>query len=633
MKLIRTLGFAFCLGGFLVHAQIAQAASILDIFGEDGETASNDSGVCRSGGHAANILATPDKAAYVQMAKRLVENLPSEMSPNQAQALDAQLKSLPKPAFGAEAAAALMASGSKTSAMIMAAYAAAEAPDDPAVANNLGVTLKAFRNYPDAALALRYAKQLAPDAADVTTNLGWLALVQGDVEAARTSFEEVTAKGAPLADAYSGKGLIALCAHDYGAALPLFRQSMQFGFTDLAAAGVNSSIAGLKANGNPDPDQSASPDAYGPKQSDDFGDFSDYWPEPPIPESAERVANMIALGPKNALARYAAELEKRTVAVSLNIKPASPLSPVQSGNVVTIPRSYDKQTFILGDLRRIFDRRVQAISDPFSQQWAELYNEGFGVAQAGPLTCSSVAVADRLQPRYHRLAMDYWESLLHELADLHAFSRPWIEAIKDPAVRDTERNAQISFALAQINAMISGASNIETTIAVLWAPTDDCHKPAPADVPLKPLKNYKDDPYACKTPPVNMNFLVASFNADCDEAKWEFGEGLQVSLSYKFGKDWPDDQITIYAGHGVGESIGSSTLGAGVGAKAGGFVTFQNGAMIDGGATGSVSATATAGVFQGEVQGAGRVSMVSGFDGSISQSTSIGVPSPGDGGD
>jgi hypothetical protein len=106
------------------------------------------------------------------------------------------------------------------------------------------------------------------------------------------------------------------------------------------------------------------------------------------------------------------------------------------------------------------------------------------------------------------------------------------------------------------------------------------------------LRNYPIDPLACKTPEVHMNFGIVNLNGDCAHLVLSFGELLQGSLDYKFGKDWGDDQLTVWAGAQIGTK-GQITNGAITGsASAGVYMTVgTNGALLDAGVQASGSVT------------------------------------------
>jgi Flp pilus assembly protein TadD len=590
-----------------------------------GPTATGGGDPCRVGGHAI-VAQAATKDTYVAMAAAAQKTWSAKLPADGRAKLESVVSQAKSPTFGGDFALMLIAHGSGSAAVVSAAIAAQKKPDDAITANNLGVALRGMKDYGRATIALSYARSLAPDSPLVLSNLGWLAMSQGDANAAGTFFQGALSKDAELATALAGKALILQCAKKSAQALPLFRASMKAGYSRLAEAGVNSAEESLK-NEKAKP-QSPSPATYGPAG----GGEPPAWRDPVMPETAQRMALAMSSDPSQMMRyeEYWTELVTRYAAESGAAAMAPKRGSAVTGNArhLVFAREYDKERFVLDDIRRIMARSI--IDGPFDRAGKEL--ERFKLANGciacpGPprkYDCKQLrARVESLYPGVRSKELAEWTEMRKMFADLYRFSQPWIARIHDPAMAAAEKAAMDEVIISNGAAFASILAAIGGEVEAAWTRGDDCERPsAPAPPKLQLLKKYKIDPEECKSGETHMNFTVVNLNADCDKMTLDIGEGVLVSGEYKFGKDWPDDQITIFAGAGGNAGLGPLSASA----KTGAFITMQNGDIIDYGNQSSVGISAGYGPGSVVVEAGVRIAAASGLDMSIDANAGIAVP-------
>lgn len=185
-----------------------------------------------------------------------------------------------------------------------------------------------------------------------------------------------------------------------------------------------------------------------------------------------------------------------------------------------------------------------------------------------------------------------------------------------------QRGETESLALAHASAFAALVVSVGRDVEAAYD-MDEC-KPPPSPPPPKwqALKKYKVDPEECKSGETHMNFGVANLNADCEHMTLDFGEGAVFAGEYKFGKDWNDDQITIFAGAGVNAGLGPLSASA----KTGAFITLQNGEIVDYGNQSSAGVSAGYGPAIAGVEASARIAAVSGVDVSVDKGVTIAAP-------
>jgi hypothetical protein len=276
-------------------------------------------------------------------------------------------------------------------------------------------------------------------------------------------------------------------------------------------------------------------------------------------------------------------------------------------------------------------------------KWAT--DVGNSVRQAGCHSCAeqrdmpSCSWRARMIPVHANLSAEepaQWTQLRKSFADAYGFSRQWIEEIHDPAAQQVETAALEQWVTGFAGAFSQPIENWDGEVIIDYNAGNECQ--GPGDLPGKAhtIKPYKIDPTQCHSGKVSMNMGFANFNADCDKMTLTIGEGLVGAAEWKFapdytkgadgvlrptGTDWSNDQVTVFVGAG-----GQSTLGPN--GAVGGFVTMQNGELIDSGGQAQVgiSPGAGEGTASAQLGITGKVGMMSGPDVSTSGSLRIGAP-------
>ncbi|MGH8161439.1 MAG: tetratricopeptide repeat protein [Gammaproteobacteria bacterium] len=493
----------------------------------------------------------------------------------------------------------LMVLGETASAVYAAAYSAYKAPADVLSANNLGAMLKGAQDYADAAIALQYARSLAPKSPLIAANLGWLAMNQGDSAAAAPYFKAAVGEAPQMAIALSGQGLIEACAGHVAKALPLFRASLAAGFSELAMDGVDITEQALDSSAKPGakPDLS-SPDVYGPKSSNVFD-----WPPPPLPPDAKTMADYSEVASDSnysGIVQYNNAISKQGLQVAAIAQTLGDIGPHTrfDGRNIVFQRGYDKEDFVLSDLRTMLKSELQKPEDDESGDVDAFRNEDScftcsGDIQAPQPSCSNqtrlIAVYRKYYPRFN----DEWNRLQQAIADLYGFSEPWLARIHDPATARAEKAALDSFVLEYVEAFDSSLVLVSMEAHSAWQshPYQSCSDPSAGQPPLQKVKPYKIDPTKCQMKPTFYPMMFGSGNADCDQITLSMGlEGWGGSLQYQFPPDYvlqngvyvsntgADGEWTMFGGINLSTP---SEIPIGAGAKVGEFASFQGGKLVD----------------------------------------------------
>jgi hypothetical protein len=549
--------------------------------------------VCPKAGHAIAAGAVTAEA-YVTMAKGVRDYYGNKLPQDARGALFKVLNDRAHPVAGGDVAAAMIVRGHGSAAVTAAAAGAIANPRDPVTANTLASALRGMKDYKNATLALSYARLLSPKSTTLANNLAWLAFAQGDTGVASKLFSAAASDHRPSAQTLLGQGVIALCGKKFAQALPLFRQSLMQQWTDMAAAGVEVSEKGLQQANGAGADI-GSPDAYGPK-----GKAQPDWPDPPVSSNPQEFAGL-----GKALGKYVdgwvkAMQDNQGIMTGLVTKTRFTSETEIDANSITYRHGFEREAFELNDIKNIILARDETASNNYMKSVADLQKAdgpmagGYGDGGEPNVSC---AVARARFGRNHAAFMPLYSArqtqFRRKLADLWGFSAPVIATISD---RDTNRSAQ-----AALNNVVAswfdgemaplGAWQLEGYAAYSYK-AEECKPPPVVPRPTGVLKNYPIDPNACKTPEVHMNFGIVNLNGDCAHLVLSFGELLQGSLDYKFGKDWGDDQLTVWAGANIGTK-GELTNGAITGsASAGVYATFgAGGAMLDAGVQAAAGVT------------------------------------------
>lgn len=559
---------------------------------------------CPAPDRAVASLAKIDKAAYLAMAQDAVRGYGRQIPQDGRKAIETALADRAKPVAGGDLAVALIAKGYGSAAVMAAARGAIANPDDANTANTLGTALRGMEDYKRATVAMGYAAVLSPGSALLASNRAWLAFSQGDMAGATALFSAAAYAGPPSPSVFLGQAMIEECAGNHAKALPLFRTSLSMQWSDIAAAGVQwaekSIVKAAGPGGTPD---LGSPDAYGGKAE---GKGTPYWPDPPMPPTAQELASNLKVGyTKAPTTRWDAGWHD-AVQANLSAAAANPTrlsETVIDDTSTTMTYGYERQLFILDDVFTMIDARDAAGVNKFIQQTADaLERDGVvmhnDTRELEAMSCGAVRARNTTTYiGYNADARGRWTDVRKAMADLYGFSSDVIASIDDPI---SAAGADAILA-SRANLMAIGYSTqlmfwtLETDAA--WSFKDfQCVVPPPKPRPVGTLKPYKIDPNACHTGELHMNFGIINLNADCNHMVLTFGRLLQGSLDYTFGKDWDHDTLTVWAGAGFGTN-GSATKGSvTAGAQAGVYATLgTGGALIDAGisTSGGVTVGAT----------------------------------------
>ena len=551
---------------------------------------------CPAPGRAVAPPVAIDKDAYLAMARDTARAYGTQVPQDGRTTLDAALSDRRNPVAGADLAVGLLVRGYGSAAAIAAARGALAAPSDPNTANTLGTILRGMQDYKRATIAFAYAAALSPGSATIASNRAWLAMSQGDAAAATPLFEKAAQLGPPNPAVLLGQALIEECAGHHAKALPLFRASLALQWSDMAAAGVQWAQKSIqKASGNAA--DIGSPDAYGGKTGE-----TPSWPDPPLPGTAKEFAGTMKTQFETwPITRYA---KGWTDSIAANLGTAQARRPRLSETVIddtgtTITYGYERQMFIFDDIAAMIVAREAAKYDKFTQQTADaIERDGTMMHDTSPgedkKSCGMARDRNTaVHGTYAAIAEGRWTDVRKAMADLYGFSRATLATIDDG---DTAANASAILA-SRAELMAQGFTTdlqlwaLETNAA--WRFKDfQCAPPAVVARPVGRLKPYKIDPNACHTGELHMNFGILNLNADCAHMVLTFGQLLQGSLDYKFGKDWDHDTLTIWAGAGFGTN-GSGTKGSvTAGAQSGAYATVgAGGSVIDAGISGQAGVT------------------------------------------
>ena len=596
---------------------------------------------CTKKGNAVGFGVAPSRDAFLAMAKDAAATYRAHLLPQAQSSLDSVLNA--GTVSGSDVGALLAVHGNGSAAIVSAAYAAQKSPDDPMVANNLGALLRGMHDYARAAIALQYARSKAPDSSVIANNLGWLAFGQGDEKTASGFFQTAAKKDDKLAPPLLGEGLVALCSGNRVQALQLLRASVADGYSDVAADAIRSADADLQAAGKASEDN-ASPNVYGNASSGGGGTLSPQnWPEPVFPQNVHEMA-----GSQAAVAAYRDHWGKRlqqeaVLQASLAGQMAGAArTTTGASRQMTFNRGYGKERFEIADIMGIFARRMAPEVHQFAVDTNDAIQRGgcYGCGEyRSPPQCQMQATNTALHATLYAKERPLWGDIKNQGNDMYAFVAGPLSHIHNGALLQ-------SFAISLDEQMGTEASSLagdialwQTQVYLVFDTKIDC-RTASIRNPLRypALKPFPSDPTQCHSGSLELPFGVANLHAGCDAMQLTIGEGLVGAATWKFapdytkgadgvlrptGTDWSNDQISIFVGVG-----GQSNLAPGINPNGavGGFVTIQNGQLIDAGGQAQVGLSPGAGPASLQLGATGKVGIMSGPDVSTSAGVRIGAP-------
>ncbi|WP_425147255.1 tetratricopeptide repeat protein [Deinococcus sp.] len=535
----------------------------------------------------------PDQKGYVALVTAIQARLKLKLNPAQFVTLEQNLSSKGKPQDASNVGLFLLTQNMGSAGAYAISKSALKTPDDATYANNLGMALRGLggaANLSDAEQVLLYAASQDKKSANIPTNLGWLALDQKRVDAAQTYFRAALVNNKGASQAQAGLGLIALCQGHPKAALPLFRGSLQNGFSDFAEAGVRSAeaVLGQSAKGQQTLAQTPPlfPEVKGVQSGDDV-----YWKLPPFDSSAVTDALPESRKP---LQTYMSDLEDVLKGAQARLSQQALADPHN------LDRAPTKAAFVLGDIATITNARLDGPEQALAQAQTDASADLERIqTSATSFTCSAVNIRREQALAVQTRFFPVYAASIHQidavLGDMWALGSPWIAHMKYSSDQAGANVQRVTIATSALGLAAQQASLYRGWLSAVMMPdfkkdsqNNSCPlKPAEVLHPIKlgKLKTFPDK--GCNLPSESMSIILASYQADCTGIHLSFGEGARLKLDYTFGKDWASDSLSIFGGVGFAESLtvagnpaggtlGNSgkSVGVGVNDEVGSYISF-----------------------------------------------------------
>ncbi len=556
------------------------------------------------------------KDQYVALATELGRQYGQKIDVKAKIDIDAMLLGSTRAAYGADLGATLLGLNQGPASIYLTAASAKKDPADTLVANNLGVELKVAKDLDRALSVLLYAHSLEADNTVVADNLAWVLLKLNDAQGAKALFENSVKDNPDDSEALAGLGFLAQCRGDNIEAAKFARRSLKNKYLSIAAATLNSAegdinddsgaAGGADENGNST--TAGPPKPQAPGTGKDFTAHEEpfknprgtepgglEWKDAPVDKDVER---FIATDPT--VQAWINQVNSRMEKASTDLANAATDMATTTGgsgkhdpNVLIYPNTYEKETFVLNDLERIFDARIRKITDEYAREFARLLPAP-DPSGPPPSCLTGRPKAKTLHNQFFILWKGTWEKLRKELNDYHAFAAPWLADIHDPKLNALENASSDIFVRSQEAAMASTLQQWSIQIADLWAPTDDrCDRHPSETVPFQgTLQTLKKFPEKCYAPNIYMTVEVVTLETTCESLKIELGgKILAASAEYKFADKAEDDQVVLFVGAKASSKL-KSLPGLEAGIKVGGemVINASSREIVDYG----VKATATA---------------------------------------
>ena len=536
--------------------------------------------------------AVPDQQGYVALVTAIQARLKLKLDPTQFMTLEQNLSGNGKPQNASNVGLFLLTRNMGSAGAYAVTKSALGTPTDATYANNLGMALRGLgsaANLADAEKVLLYAASQDTKSGNIPTNLGWLALDQKRMDAAQTYFEAALVNNPKASQAQAGLGLIALCQGHPKLALPMFRGSLQNGFSDFAEAGLRTAegVLGQSARGQQTLAQTPPlfPDVKGVEAGDDV-----YWKLPPFDSNA--ISDVLPER-KQLLQTYMSDL--------LDVLKGAQAQLTQQAlaDRHNLDRAPTRAAFVLNDIATLTNARLDGPEQALVQAQADASADLERLqTSATSMTCSAVGTrreqALAVQTRFFPVYAASVHQIDAVLSDMWALGSPWIARMKYSSDQAGANVQRVTIASSALGLAAQQASLYQSWLSAVMMPDfkkdSDNHscplKPADVLHPVKlgKLKVFPDKD--CKLPTESMSLVFASYQADCTGIHLSFGEGPRFKLDYTFGKDWASDSLTITGGAGFVEGVtlaggkanplggNDPGVGVGYGAEVGGYITF-----------------------------------------------------------
>ena len=166
----------------------------------------------------------------------------------------------------------------------------------------------------------------------------------------------------------------------------------------------------------------------------------------------------------------------------------------------------------------------------------------------------------------------YNKALRETLTEFYTFTTPVIESAFSPSMGEllnVEREIGVLTMLRNLTAQYEGLASNAESIASLecFPPSEEEPSPEPKEPNVPKTKPWC--PFEKRS--LKLQLSVIDFELDCEKVKLSSGELIVGSIERKF----KSKETTLFLGVGGNLGITGGKVGAGVGAKVGGAITFQ----------------------------------------------------------
>ena len=518
-------------------------------------------------------------------------------------------------------------------AMFAVTSGALKSPTDGNIASNFGVLLKNAGRYDDSLKVLLYAEKHLPQNAIVQNNLGWTIAYLGDFFTAKMRFQKAIGIDVYNINAYEGLGLLYRVEGNLPEASRYLRMCLRNGFSPVAAKNVSL----IEGKGDvvivTNPETANQDEIPGMRLSDilefpfrdktkgklDLANAPDFFSASLKRVSqANRQSEFLRFHDekREELKVLFDQLKDRQSALD-DLRPA----PIQNGETIVYPRSYELEAYALIDMERIFGRRhllryakfikrfQKEIKEPLVQKYSLDYKaENTEYAACGTNEdCKEAALRKFCRAKvlsistYNPTFQGLWEKYVQEeRADLRLYadlSAPWLREIENKKLNDYLNLRREIFIKGNDPLEHLGVwGDWEGLVINRWS--DDCGQdPTPADAKNslgRKLKVFPEPYGTCHVPTwkitAGIGILSFTSEATCDSVKLEFSAfGVYSGVDRKFGDKESDDVTTMHIG--LGEKAALPVPGTvNLVGKLGVYISGRNGEMIDYGVEGVAKA-------------------------------------------
>ncbi|MBI5831546.1 MAG: hypothetical protein HZB16_04440 [Armatimonadetes bacterium] len=543
---------------------------------------------------------TPDE--YLALAKEVKALFGARMSAEGRAELDTLLTKATRPGYGADLGVVLLMRQAAPAAVYAIATEALRLPTDGLTANNLGVALKGLREYPRALRVLLYARGAAPHLVLPITNLGFVQALMGDTTTGESTLHAAVDRDPDDAIAAEGLGLLEMARGDVRGALHRLMGMMGKSFLPGGSSAIDAGRQILMdaASEQDDGGQggggqggAAAPDApvshpSGPAMGSNPPDFD---APPDITTGTNLCANWKAFG------KWIESSTKAIEPVAQEFVTVAARGGLARARLEAVPgvmvRTHERERFALDALRKRCEQqddvlwrqskidemsrkahtdteqRIEAIWQQKAadqQACAPLNGEPYRACMKRAEDRACDARNEMINASYapiYQAWKTYYEQLHKALWEYHHFCAPWLQDVHE---KDLNREFNLEHEIFIRTRESIARSRLHTSLPayIVWY----CEKKPGIPPKQGTIGTWTNiDPTDCRNPPLRMGLGPVSLTGDCDTLKFEGGEGLVTSLTYKIGgpEVLANDELTVFVGVGAKASAGPADLKAQLG--------------------------------------------------------------------